>query len=288
MSIPNLSPHYTKWKPTAITVLKCYLDGKTAVETAKIARVTPTRVTDIASHPNFKAVLENMKEKAVDKARKIFEEHAEAAARRIVTLAEEGKTGDRLRFEASKEILYQIGCKPVEEVRDLTTKTYTPEEIASARKVLLEVENIEMRLGKVRSRFLLNTSPVQDTTIDTSPVQASPATVTTIENTDSKIPSYIYSEAEVSGSMDGLVTSPVPATEPVASPVPSSPDTATPAEPAHELIDVSQVVFLEEGISVYQEPKTQGAVNGIEGNGSTQDTSASGSEDVSEKPVLSV
>jgi hypothetical protein len=92
--------------------------------------------------------------RATEKARKLFEDKAVEAAQKIISISQQGKPEERLQFDASKEILYQVGVKPIE-VIETRKREYTPEEIESALEVTREIEAIADRLGKSKSQFLL-------------------------------------------------------------------------------------------------------------------------------------
>lgn len=108
----------------------------------------------IMNDNRFQARKEEFEDKIADKARAIFEEHAIQAAKKIVAIAKGGKSEDRIKFEAAKEVLYQVGVKPVE-VIETRKREYSPEELASMSKTALELENIVNRLSVKKSRFLL-------------------------------------------------------------------------------------------------------------------------------------
>lgn len=93
-------------------------------------------------------------EKVVEKARKIFESNAVEAATKIVRLSRSGENRHKLQLEASKEVLYQVGMKPVE-VLETRQRTYTPEEVQSSLETLKEAEKVVDRLSTTESPYLL-------------------------------------------------------------------------------------------------------------------------------------
>jgi len=120
-----------------------------------------TWICKVLAKPEVLAAQHKMHEKAVDAARAIFEKHAVQAAIKIVKIAKTGAPDSRVQLDAAKEILYQIGLKPVE-VIETRKREYTPEEIASAAKVTGEVEQILNRLGGEKSPFVLENTPEDD------------------------------------------------------------------------------------------------------------------------------
>ena len=142
------------WKPEYQKILLLAEQGVPVKDIATSVNMHVNYVYEVMKKDKFIEKKLAFEEKIVDKARKVFEENAIKAAKRIVTIAERGKAEDRIRLDASKEVLYQVGMKP-KEVIETIKREYTPEELASMSKVAIEVEEIADRLLTKNSRFVL-------------------------------------------------------------------------------------------------------------------------------------
>jgi len=136
----------------------------------KIGLKDETRLNRIVKTGYFKEKWEKAGVKAAEQARLIFEANAKEAAEKIARLSRQGQNKDRIQFEASKEILYQVGCKPVE-VIETRRRDYTPQEIESTLITVQEVEQITDRLSTGNNKFVLpklkDTTPEVSDTINT-------------------------------------------------------------------------------------------------------------------------
>ena len=112
----------------------------------------------------------NIKETVADTVLQVFSHNARYAAKKIVKIAKKGTSKDRIQLDASKDILYMAGCKPVDVV-ETRTRDYTPEEIESAKKTASELVGITDRLFNKRSEFVLKGS--RDESPPSPPVCAS-------------------------------------------------------------------------------------------------------------------
>jgi hypothetical protein len=140
-----------RWKKILVLVEQGYkpqeIASKLSMDSDWVYKVLKT--------PTFIAATVKLHEKAIDAARAIFEKNAVVAANKIAKIANRGKPEDRVQLDAAKEILYQIGLKPVE-VIETRQREYTPQEIESAAKVTGEVESILDRLESKQSSFVLD------------------------------------------------------------------------------------------------------------------------------------
>jgi hypothetical protein len=139
-------------------ILKLYIEGNSAKDIASTLKMDYTHTTKILRMPAFQAATVKVHEGAVNAARSIFEQNAVDAARKIVKIANSGKPDNRVQLDASKEILYQCGMKPVE-VIETRGREYTPEEVQSSLTVIKEIEQIEEKLATQGSGFLLKQQP---------------------------------------------------------------------------------------------------------------------------------
>ncbi len=115
---------------------------------------------------------EDFEDKIATKARAVFEEHAIQAAKKIVSIAKGGKAEDRIRFDASKEVLYQVGVKPVE-VIETRKREYTPEEILSALGTVKELEAVIDRITDKDSQFVLPVTETRGDEVDATIIPTS-------------------------------------------------------------------------------------------------------------------
>lgn len=159
-------------------ILKLVEQGKTVDEIAEDPHVNMKRdwVARVVKKPAFIAATVKLHKTATDAARAIFEKNAVDAATKIVRISRTGKADARVQLDAAKEILYQIGLKPIE-VIETRGREYTPEEIQSSLGVIKEVQAIEEKLSTQGSVFLVDT--IKDATSSTlAPVNAGVATPT--------------------------------------------------------------------------------------------------------------
>jgi len=163
------APGYKKWNGVYRRIMLLHAKGMDNNHIAKVVEMHPCTISDIINSDHFKVRLAEFEEKATEKARELFEKNAVAAAQRIIKIAKDGKPDERLQFDASKEVLYQVGVKPIE-VIETRKREYTTEEIESALKTSKEVEEIANRLGVDKSRFLFDNgssspAPVTEETV---------------------------------------------------------------------------------------------------------------------------
>jgi len=128
--------------------------GTSVKDMAEKLHMHPKHVYTMLKKPEFVEKKDKFEESVIEAARKRFAEHLMQAVEKIIKIAKRGKPTDRIQLDASKEVLYQVGLKPVE-VIETRKREYTPEEIQSAAKVAHEVERIADRLSGTRGRFVL-------------------------------------------------------------------------------------------------------------------------------------
>jgi len=151
-------------------ILKLVEKGATPKEIADQLEMDYSWVCKILHKPCFIAATAEIYGNAVDIVRAIFEKSAVDAASRIVNIAKTGKPEHRVQLDASKEVLYQLGIKPVE-VIETRGREYTPEEIASSLNTVKEIQAIEEKLSTHGSGFLVTHKPdIQDVDASSSPV----------------------------------------------------------------------------------------------------------------------
>lgn len=143
------------WSKKKEKILILHLKGRKLSEIAKETGLNSLgHISDIINSDEFKKRKTVYTKTAVEKVQERFGEYAEKAGRKLIDLAEKGTNKDRIKFEAVKEILHQIGCKPVNVV-ETRKRDYSPEEIQSAMVVMREIESISKRLATRKSKFIL-------------------------------------------------------------------------------------------------------------------------------------
>lgn len=149
---------YRTWSGKYSKILMYYEQGVPIAEIAKRVNMNERSVYKVMEKDAFKERATEFEQGIVNKARVLFEAKALDAAKRVIKIMRSGTAKDRIRFDAAKEILYQVGLKPVDVV-ETRTREYTPEELKSALEVSREVEAITDRLSGRSSEFLLTDEP---------------------------------------------------------------------------------------------------------------------------------
>jgi hypothetical protein len=145
---------YKKWNGVYRKIMLMHEKNMDNIQIGKVVGMHPATISDIVHSPRFVEKQKEFELRATEKARKLFEDSAVDSAKKIIKISKDGKPEERIQFDAAKEILYQVGVKPVE-VIETRKREYTPAELESALEVTREVEAITERLGKTKSQFLL-------------------------------------------------------------------------------------------------------------------------------------
>lgn len=178
----------SKWKHTYAKILSMAEQGLPTKKIAHELKISRATVWRVMRKTAFTEKLTEREKDVIEKARKLFELKALKAAQKICSLAEHGTPKQRLQFEAAKEVLYQIGMKPVEVV-ETRKRDYTVEEVQSALEVAKEVEAVSERLADKNTDFLLHrvavpTPTAQDTLL--APVTAGAAEAAEEDDADAE------------------------------------------------------------------------------------------------------
>lgn len=152
-------------------ILKLTEEGKTPKEIATMLKMDYKWVHKILKTPAFMAATNSIYEDAISVARSLFEKHAVDAATKIIKISQYGKPESRLQFDAAKEILYQVGLKPVDVV-ETRGRDYTPEELKSSLITIKEIKAIEEKLSTHGSGFLVQTNTQDADASSVAPVNA--------------------------------------------------------------------------------------------------------------------
>lgn len=176
-------PRYKKseWSGTKQQILLLHMKGMDGREIAKKMGVHEVTVSRNIKKEEFQRRKEKIEGEIQEQVRKRFADKALWAVDRISYMAKYGKPDDRIRFDACKEILYQVGCKPVDVVES-RTRDYTPEEVQSAMLVMKEVETITNRLSTKKSPFVLEKKAEVESTIPPAPCPESSNSSDKLEN----------------------------------------------------------------------------------------------------------
>jgi hypothetical protein len=114
---------------------------------------TINKVGEVASQKQANQITSN--KALLDQAKGVLEDAAVEAAEKIRILARRGTAKERVQLEACREILDRVNIKGKETIVT-ETRAYSPEEIASAKQTLLEIEAITARVSTTKSRFVLS------------------------------------------------------------------------------------------------------------------------------------
>ena len=155
------------WKASYTKIVLFTQKGLPDNEIAKRMSIDPRTIRRVKASPEFQSRLQAFEqdflkeaaaieaEKTVsDRARRLLEEKAYEAANILSKLMKRGTSKDRLRFDAAKEILHIAGIKPVEIV-ETRERAYSPEEVESAKKTMLEIAGLLQRINDPEDRFML-------------------------------------------------------------------------------------------------------------------------------------
>lgn len=145
------------WKPKYTKILIYAEQGLQINEIAQKVGISRSQINKVMNRPDYQLKKLKVESGAIEATRKLFEEHLLEAGMKVVSTMRKGKAEERLQYDAAKEILYQVGLKPVE-VIETRKREYTPEELQSALHVSKEIEEITDRLGKTQSKFLVASS----------------------------------------------------------------------------------------------------------------------------------
>ena len=187
-----MSRYVRGWSAEHQKVYLMYSEGKDIQQIDEKLQIGKERIRTIIRSKQFQTYHKRSEKCAVETARKVFESRLIEAAGKIIRLMQKGKMHEKLQFDAAKEILYQCGMKPAD-VIETRTRQYTPEEAASALKVVKEIQSIEENLATQGSGFLIkremviseDSAPVEtgtaESTLDAAPVETGIATPVPIE-----------------------------------------------------------------------------------------------------------
>lgn len=158
------------WTPTHTKILLMHSEGKPAHEIARAAGVLTSTVKSILESPtlteNLKIVRENivqtvvsqrlemMSVTALKEAREMLEKASVQAVANIIVMANDPDSKSRVQLEACKDILDRIGLKALV-ITETRERDYSPAEVTSAKKILVEAQEIVARLNKDTSPFIL-------------------------------------------------------------------------------------------------------------------------------------
>lgn len=163
------------WRPEYTVILLETHRGAPLLEIAQKVRMAPQSVTAVRNSTYFlnklaalqTKVIEKVTEKravqlTTDKARDVITKAAFTAARKMVIISKRGTPDQRVQYDACKDILDRAGLRPIE-VIETRERVYSPEEMAHARTILKESEEIMARLNNHASPFVLRDASTVDT-----------------------------------------------------------------------------------------------------------------------------
>jgi 2-oxoglutarate dehydrogenase complex dehydrogenase (E1) component-like enzyme len=142
------------WNGKYQKILKLTMEGLTQKEIGEEIGTDNTTICEIQHRPEFMKRRLMLEKAATDQVKDELSNYAMTAAKKIKQIARSGKPDQRVQLDAAKEILYMVGCKP-KEVVETISRTYTLEEVTSARNTFAEVEEMMGRLGTTKSKFIV-------------------------------------------------------------------------------------------------------------------------------------
>jgi hypothetical protein len=144
------------WDRRHQRILQLTLKGKTidSIATDKRVNLNHKTVKKVQDSLEFKQRYEVATRSMSDKAQEYLSKHAIAALRKIVRLSRKGTNAEKIQFEASKEVLYLMGIKPVD-VIESRQRPANPLEVQSTQVTLTEIEETVDRLSKRDSTFIM-------------------------------------------------------------------------------------------------------------------------------------
>lgn len=125
-----------------------------AVSNIKKADIFTTKINAFQARLNEKIIEKISTSIVAEQVRNLFAKNALPSARRIVRMTKKGENAQKLQLDACREVLYQIGIKPIDVVEQVK-REYTPQEIQSALVTLQEIELMTKRLELKPSQFLI-------------------------------------------------------------------------------------------------------------------------------------
>lgn len=154
-----------KWTPKYQKILILYERKIPVEDIAEQVGMNKWSIYSLMQSDKFKTKQAALRDDVIEAARTKFKEYVLKAVDKLVALAESGKPDQRIQLDAAKEILYQVGLKPVE-VIETRGRQYTPEEIESSLAVIKEAQKIEEKLSTRGSVFLIEKDEVASITPD--------------------------------------------------------------------------------------------------------------------------
>jgi len=144
-----------EWSGKKQRMLILYEQGLNQPQIAKKLGMNQSNISRVINTDKFKKRAKEFEAKVQDEVMEIFTTSGIQAAKKIVELSKSGDAKKRMQFDAAKEVLYQIGCKPKTVVEETIRKEYTPEEVEKAKQTLAEVEALTERLGRRNSKYIM-------------------------------------------------------------------------------------------------------------------------------------
>jgi hypothetical protein len=160
------------WSSTHDEILRHVSGGKSPAVIASLVGKTLGAVKKIIGSEEFSARLKEidtavtstiieqrlsgLNTDEVKEARMAINKAAIEATHTVIEISRNGEPEDRVRLDAAKDILDRVGIVAPQVIKTQTeTRQYAPEEVAHARKILEESEEIAVRLSGTANRFVI-------------------------------------------------------------------------------------------------------------------------------------
>ena len=169
--MPNGAVIGKKWSFKYHRVLCMTVKGVKPDEIGKKVGLKAGYIRRIQGTAIFQEKRAKMERSLAEQVTSYFGKHAMSAAKKVVEISKTGALNQKMQFEASKEVLYQLGIKPVQVVEN-RTRDLTTEEVESSRKTVEELENSINRLDTTRSRYIITRAEATSEDIVQGPKEA--------------------------------------------------------------------------------------------------------------------
>mgnify|MGYP001617547167 CR=1 FL=1 len=114
-----------EWSAKKQQILLLYEKGKQHQEIADEIGMSRSQVTRIINSERFVTRREKFEENIQKAVLEVFIQNARSAANKIVSIAKKGEIKHRVQFEAAREVLYQVGCRPKTVIEETIKKEYS-------------------------------------------------------------------------------------------------------------------------------------------------------------------
>lgn len=158
------------WTPIHTQILLMHSEGRSSTHIANEVKLPIQKVKKILKSPTLIDNLTKVRDtivqtvvsqrteildaKVLTKARRLLEEASVSAAINLVKMSNDPDCKSHVQLKACQDILDRVGIKALV-VTETHERVYPPAEVISAKRVLLEAQEIVKRLNNEASPFIL-------------------------------------------------------------------------------------------------------------------------------------